>query len=170
MRSLQHGLGKRNLLLINFDPGASFNLGAYKAFDNKTPVTENPFVASPAAAPIGNTLDSFTSSVINPNTAYSFGNNVSLKPWDDSANAWATSGAFSTDGSSWSFDADGRLDFSGEPLNVYERANEENLQLGKLAMENDVKIKQMNAENTKGILAFLAQLLPMIGKALAGAG
>jgi hypothetical protein len=140
MRSLQQGLGKRNLLLINFDPGASLNLGAYKAFDfNNTPVTalitENPFLTSSVDVPIDNKpADLFTSSVNNPNTAYSFDNNVSLKPWtaDDSANAWAGLGAFGTNGN---------IDFSGKPLNVYEKNNKEGVEITKLVIEHDKQIK-----------------------------
>jgi hypothetical protein len=167
MRSLQHGLGKRNLLLINFDPGASFNLGAYEAFDNKTSVTENPFVASPAAAPIGNTLDSFTSSVIkNPNTAYSFGNNVSPKPWDNSANAWATSGAF-TD-KTLICGTDGNFDFSRKSLNVYDQVSERNAIEAAAAKEAAAKNAKLQEGDMPNWLQELFKIFQVIGGSMAG--
>jgi hypothetical protein len=81
MRSLQHGLGKRNPLFADFNAGVNFSFSPTVIDFNKTsvtaPVTENPFVTAPAVtgkpfAP----ADSFTSLVNNPNTA----NGVSLKP------------------------------------------------------------------------------------------
>jgi hypothetical protein len=163
MRSLQHGLGKRNLLLINFDPGASCNLGAYKAFDNKTPVTapitENPFLASPAAAPIGNTLDSFTSSVINnPNTAYPFGN------WDDSANAWATSGAFT--GKTLICGTDGNI--LGKPKSVYDQVGERNAIEAAAAKEAAAKNAKLQEGDMQNWLQALFKILQVIGGSMAG--
>ena len=165
MRSLQHGLGKRNLLLINFDPGASFNLGDYKAFHKKTPVTDNPFVASPAAAPIGNTLDPFTSSVINnPNTAYSFGNNVSLKPCDDSANAWATSGAF-TD-KTLICGTDGNI--LGKPKSVYDQVGERNAIEAAAAKEAAAKNAKLQEGDMQNWLQALFKIFQVIGGSMAG--
>ena len=127
----------RSPLFFNVNAGVIFNPIDYTALDfNKTPVTapitENPFSTSSVAAPIDNTPAAFfTSSVNNPNTAYPFDNNVSLKPWTpaDSANTWAGLGAFGTDGNtSLIFGTDGNIKFnsSEKPLNVYEKTEEQN--------------------------------------------
>ncbi|MFM7457286.1 MAG: hypothetical protein ACKO3R_01300 [bacterium] len=175
MRSLEHDLGKRSPLFLEFNAGVSFNPRAYTAFDfNKTPVPENLVLASPAAAP-GNTPGNtpgnppeafFTSSVNNPNTAYSFYNNVSLKPWTpaDSANAWAGLGA-----EPLSFGTDGNIKFdssSDKPLNVYEEANRQNAETEEQIAESNAKRQEANAKNTEKLLLMLGQLFQLVAKAL----
>ena len=162
MRSLQHGLGKRIPLFFTFNAGGSFGFSPVFDFNNNpvtAPVTENPFLASPAAAPIGNTLDSFTSSVNNP-TAYSFYNSgVSL---DDSAKSfWAASGALS-------FEADGKL-FSEGSLNVYKVIEDRNIETEKRTAELNAKQQEANAKNIELILTFLKQLFEGIGSMVGGA-
>jgi hypothetical protein len=144
----------------------SFNPSAYTALDfNKTPVTAPITLTSSAAAPIDNTPAAFfTSSINNPNTAYSFDNNVSLKPWtaDDSANSsWAAFGA-----EPLSFGADGNIKFdsSDKPLNVYEEANKQNAETEKRIAELNAKQQEANAKNTQSLLAMFAQLIQMGAK------
>jgi hypothetical protein len=150
----------------------SFNPSAYTALDfNKTPVTAPITLTSSAAAPIDNTPAAFfTSSINNPNTAYSFDNNVSLKPWtaDDSANSsWAAFGA-----EPLSFGADGNIKFdsSDKPLNVYEEANKQNAETEKRIAELNAKQQEANAKNTQSLLAMFAQLIQMGTKAFSGSG
>jgi hypothetical protein len=173
MRSLQQGLGKRSPLFFDVNAGVSFNPSPYTAI-NKTPVTENPVLTSSAAAPIDNKpADFFTSSVNNPNTAYSFDNNVSLKPWtaDDSANAWAGLGAFGTDGNtSLRFGTDGNIDFSGKPLNVYEEANKQNAETEKRIAELNAKQQEANAEKWEKLFAMFTELIQRGAKAFSGSG
>jgi hypothetical protein len=141
MRSLQHGLGKRNPL-FDVNAGVSFNPSPYTAIDfNKTPVTApitgNPFLTSSVAAPIDNKpADLFTSSVNNPNTAYSFDNSVSSLKSDSANSSWAAFGA-----EPLSFGADGNIKFdsSDKPLNVYEEANKQNA-------ETEKRIAELNAK------------------------
>jgi hypothetical protein len=171
MRSLQHDLGKRSPLFFDFNAGVSFNPSAYTALDfNKIPVTEPITLTSSAAAPIDNTPAAFfTSSVNNPNTAYSFDNNVSLKPWtaDDSANSsWAGLGAFGTDGNtSLSFGTDGNIKFDlSDTSNVYKEANKQNAETEKRIAELNAKQQEANAKNTQSLLAMFAQLIQMGAK------
>ena len=165
MRSLQHGLGKRSPLFFNFNAGVSFNKTPFTAPITE-PITENPFLTSSVAVPIDNTpADLFTSSVNNPNTAYSFDNSVSLKPWtaDDSANAWAGLGAFGTDGNI-------KFNSSDKPLNVYEEANKQNAETEKRTAELNAKQQEANAKNTEKLLAMFTQLIQMGAKAFSGSG
>ena len=170
MRSLQYDLGKRNPLFFNFNAGVSLNNPIdYTALDFKTPVTAPITPTSSAAAPIDKT-DLFTSSVNNPNTAYSFDNNVSLKPWtaDDSANSsWAAFGA-----EPLSFGTDGNIKFysSDKPLNVYEEANKQNAETEKRIAELNAKQQEANAKNTQSLLAMFAQLIQLGTKAFSGSG
>lgn len=157
----------------------SFNPSAYTALDfNKTPVTapitepitENPFLTSSVAVPIDNTPAAFfTSSVNNPNTAYSFDNNVSLKPWtaDDSANSsWAAFGA-----EPLSFGTDGNIKFDlSDTSNVYKEANKQNAETEKRIAELNAKQQEANAKNTQSLLAMFAQLIQMGTKAFSGSG
>jgi hypothetical protein len=172
MRSLQHDLGKRSPLFFDFNAGVSFNPSAYTALDfNKTPVTAPITLTSSAAAPIDNTPAAFfTSSVNNPNTAYSFDNNVSLKPWtaDDSANSsWA---AFGAEPLSFGTDGNIKFDSSDKPLNVYEEANKQNAETEKRIAELNAKQQEANAKNTQSLLAMFAQLIQMGTKAFSGSG
>jgi hypothetical protein len=171
MRSLQYDLGKRSPLFFDFNAGVSFNPSAYTALDfNKTPVTapitENPFLTSSAVAPIYNTpaadlFTTFGNSVISPNSWTSA----------DSANAWAGLGAFGTDANtSLSFGADGNLDLSGKPLNVYDRAREQNIEAEKRTAELNAKQQVANAENTEKLLAMFTRLIQMGAKAFSGSG
>jgi hypothetical protein len=159
-------------LLINFDPGASFNLGAYTAFDNKTtaPITENPVLTSSAAAPIDNT-DLFTSSVDksntvnNSNTAYSLYNGVSLKS-GSATSVWTNHGA------ELRFDAKGSIisDSSDESLNVYEKNNKEGVEITKLVIEHDKEIKKANAEKWGKLFEMLSKIAQLVPQALSGGG
>ena len=168
MRSLQHGLGKRNPLLINFDPGASFNLGAYTALDNKTPVTGNPFLASPAASPIDNNTPAAYFTGNNPKTAYPFDNSVSsLKPLTPgSANSANLAWEAFTDNTSLSFGTDGNL-FSEGSLNPYELAAKGNQQTeaAQKAAAEKAKLQEKNMQNW---LQELFKIFQVIGGSMAG--
>ncbi|MEB3315466.1 MAG: hypothetical protein VKK32_04575 [Candidatus Melainabacteria bacterium] len=169
MRSLQHGLGKRNPLFFTFNAGVNFNPSAYMAFDNETSVTGNPFAASPAASPIDNNTPAAYFTGNNLNTAYSFDSSVSsLKPWtpNDSANAWAGFGAEPAE--PWSFGTDGNIKFNSDNLNVYEEANKRNEKTAKQIAEINAKEQEANAKNIQLILAFLQQLFAGIASVVAG--
>jgi hypothetical protein len=173
MRSLQRDLGKRSPLFFNFDAGVSFNPSAYTAIDfNKTPVTFTAPVIDNLSSPVAVQVDTpaafFTSSVNNPNTAYSFDNNVSLKPWtaDDSANSsWA---AFGAEPLSFGTDGNIKFDSSDKPLNVYEEANKQNAETEKRIAELNAKQQEANAKNTQSLLAMFTQLIQMGTKAFSG--
>ena len=148
----------------------NFNPSAYTAFDNKTSVTGNPFVASPAAAPIGNNTPAAYFTGNNLNTAYSFDSSVSsLKPWTPgSANSANLAWEAFTDNTSLSFGTDGNFDFSGKPLNVYEKAEEENRKTEEAFRKLKLEEQKANAKNTELILKFLQQLLQRIGSVAGG--
>jgi hypothetical protein len=166
MRSLQHGLGKRSPLFFSFTGGVNFNPSAYTALDfNKTSVTAPITLTSSAAAPIDNTPAAFfTSSVNNPNTAYSFGNNVSPKPWDDSANAWATSGAFT--GKTLICGTDGNI--LGKPKSVYDQVSERNAIEAAAAKEAAAKNAKLQEGDMQNWLQALFKIFQVIGGSMAG--
>ncbi len=169
MRLLKHGLGKRSPLFFNSNAGVSLNNPIdYTALDfNNTPVkeriTENPVLTS--SAPIDKT-DLFTSSVNNPNTAYSFDNNVSLKPWtaDDSANSsWAAFGAeplsFGTDGN-----IKQELPETFNSSDVYKKTEEQNRKTEEDFRKLKLEEQKANAEKWGKLLAVFAQVFPVIAK------
>jgi hypothetical protein len=165
MRSLQHGLGKRSPLFVNFNAGVSFNPSAYTALDfNKTSVTAPITLTSSAAAPIGTSPAAFfTSSGDDPNTAYSFYSSLN-KPWTPgSANSASAKLAWGALG------ADGNFDFSGK-TNPYLEANKQNIETEKRTAELNAKQQEANANNIQSLLAMFAQLIQMGTKAFSGSG
>ncbi|NBV99057.1 MAG: hypothetical protein EBR67_06040 [Proteobacteria bacterium] len=149
-----------------------FNPIDYTALDfNKTPVTAS--ITKNASSSLGITPadraeDVFSS--VNPYTAYSFNNSVSLKSWtaDDSANAWAGLGAEEP----LRFGVDGNIKFnlSEKPLNVYEEANKQNAETEKRIAELNAKQQEANAKNIQSMLAMFAQIIQLGAKAFSGSG
>jgi hypothetical protein len=158
MRSLQYDLGKRSPLFFSFTGGVNLSGFSPTVFSN--PATAPVTLTSSAAAPIDNTPAAFfTSSVNNPNTAYSFDNSVSLQPLTaDSANsanlAWGALGA------------DGNI--LGKPKSVYDQVSERNA-IEAAAKEAAAKNAKLQEGNMRNWLQALLEIFQVIGGSMAAA-
>lgn len=170
MRLLKHGLGKRSPLFFNFNAGVSFN----NPIDFKTPVTAPITLTSSAAAPIDNTPAAFfTSSVNNPNTAYSLYNGVSLKPLspDDFANSfWADHGA--KEPLTFGFDGNIKQELP-ETFNssdVYKKTEEQNRKTEEDFRKLKLEEQKANAEKWGKLFEMLSKIAQLVPKAFSGIG
>ena len=165
MRSLQYGLGKRSPLFVNFNAGVNLSGFSPTVFSN--PATAPVTLTSSAAAPVDTPAAYFTSSVNNPNTAYSFDSSLN-KPWTpgsaNSANlAWGTF----TDNTSLSFGTDGNL-FSEGSLNPHEMTEAGNRKTEAAAQKAAAENAKLQEQNMQNWLQALFKIFQVIGGSMAG--